>query len=126
MIVTTDNGESRTDLRLDEFNKFVTDFMRAAAARTGVIVAGRQIGSVTDLVLNFVENAGGIHGSINTGNSLPDKLTAIAERLGFDHQLMVDRYEVDFTGDARLQQPFVNVGVTREGVRLEMSPRRPF
>ena len=77
-------------------------------------------------VLNLVENAGGIHGLINTANSLPDKLRAIAERLGFDHQLMVDRYEVDFTGDARLPQPFVNVGVTREGVRVEMSARRPF
>lgn len=126
VIVTTDNGESRTDLRLDEFNKFVTDFMARGGSAHGVIVAGREIGSVTDLVLNFVENSGGIHGSINTANSLPDKLKAIAERLGFDHRLMADRYEVDFTGDAKLQQPFVNIGVTREGVRVEMSARRPF
>ena len=126
VIVTTDNGESRSDLRLDEFNKFVTDFMARGGSAHGVIVAGRQVGAVTDLVLNFVENSGGIHGSINTANSLPDKLKAIAERLGFDHRLMADRYEVDFTGDAKLQQPFVNIGVTREGVRVEMSARRPF
>ena len=61
VIVTTDNGESRTDLRLDEFNKFVTDFMARGGSAHGVIVAGREVGSVTDLVLNFVENAGGIH-----------------------------------------------------------------
>lgn len=126
VIVTTDNGEARSDLRLDEFNQFVTDFMARGGSAHGVIVAGREIGSVTDLVLNFVENAGGVQGSINTANSLPERLEAIAERLGADHQKMVNRYEVDFTGDARLQQPFVNVGVTREGVRLEMSPRRPF
>lgn len=126
VIVTSDNGESRSDLRLEEFNRFVTDFMARGGSAHGVVVAGRQIGSVTDLVLNLVENAGGIHGSINLANSLPERLKAIAERLGADHQKMVNRYEVDFTGDAKLQQPFVNVGVTREGVRVEMSARRPF
>jgi hypothetical protein len=126
VIVTTDNGESRSDLRLDEFNKFVADFMARCGSAHGVIVAGKQVGAVSDLVLNFVENAGGVHSSINTANSLPEKLKAIAERIGFDHLVMADRYEVDFTGDAKLKQPIVNVGVTREGVRLEMSPRRPF
>jgi hypothetical protein len=126
VIVTTDNGESRSDLRLDQFNTFVSEFMARGGSAHGVIVAGKQIGSITDLVLNLAENAGGIHGSINTVNSLPDRLKAIAERLGFDHQVMADRYEVDFTGDGKLQQPFVNVGVTREGVRVEMSARRPF
>lgn len=126
VIVTTDRGESRTDLRLDEFNKFVTDFMARGGSAHGVIVAGSQVGAVSDLVLNLVENSGGIQSSINTANSLPEKLKAIAERLGFDHQVMVDRYEVDFTSDAKVQQPFVNVSLTRGEVRVEMSPRRPF
>lgn len=33
---------------------------------------------------------------------------------------------VEFTGDARVQKPMVNVTLTREGVQLQMSPRRPF
>ena len=126
VILTTDNGEARSDTRLEDYNKFVTDFMTRGGSAHAVIVAGRQIGTVTDLALNLVENVGGIHGSVNTANSLPEHLKHIAERLAGDHQTMINRYEVDFTSDAKLQQPLVNVVVTRDGVRLEMSPRRPF
>ena len=41
-------------------------------------------------------------------------------------QKMANKYEVEFTGDARLAQPMVNVAARREGVQLQMSPRRPF
>jgi hypothetical protein len=64
--------------------------------------------------------------SINTDYSLPERLKGIAERLAADHHTMVNKYEVEFSGDARLLQPVINVAVTRDGVQVEMSPRRPF
>ena len=126
VILTTDNGEARADVRLDDYNKFVTDYMARGGTAHAVIIAGKQLGLVTDLVLNLVENTGGIHGSINTPNSLPERLKNIAERPGGDHKAMVNRYEVDFTSDAKVLQPIVNVIAAREGINLEMSPRRPF
>jgi hypothetical protein len=39
---------------------------------------------------------------------------------------MANKYEVDYTGDGQMVQPMVNVIVTRDGVELQMSARRPF
>jgi hypothetical protein len=33
---------------------------------------------------------------------------------------------VEFSGDAKLLSPTINVKVARDDVRLRMSPRRPF
>ena len=76
--------------------------------------------------MNLVENVAGLYHAINTDSTLPERLQAIAERLVADHQKMADKYEVEFTGDARMPKPIVNVTLTRDGVQLQMSPRRPF
>ena len=126
VIVTTDNGETRREMPIDDYNKFMNDFVTRAGAAHAVVVRGKQIGPVTDLTLNLVENVQGVYGAINTEISLPERLQAIAERVIADHRQMVNTYEVEFTGDAKLAQPIVNVTVGREGVTLEMSGRRPF
>lgn len=126
VIVTTDNGEVRREFPLDDYNTFMNDFVARGGSAHAVIVRGKQIGPVTDLTLNLTENVGGLYGAINTDNVLPERLKAIAERLAADHQKMANKYEVEFTGDAKLAQPIVNVVIKREGVQLQMSPRRPF
>ena len=126
VIVTTDNGETRREMPIDDYNKFMNDFVSRAGAAHAVIVRGKQIGPVTDLTQNLVENVAGLYGAINTEITLPERVRAIAERLVADHQKMANKYEVTFTGDAKLAQPMVNVTVTRDGVQLEMSGRRPF
>lgn len=126
VILTTDNGEARGELDIDGFNKFVTDFRLRGGSAHAVIVTGRGAGPVTDLALNLVENAGGIKGSMNLPNTMAERAKAIAQRLADDHHAMQEKYEVDFTSDAKLAETMVNVKVTREGVRLQMSPRRPF
>lgn len=126
VILTTDNGDTRREPRIDEYDKFMQDFVSRGGIAHGVIVQGRMVGPVTDLVQNLVENVGGIYVSINTDNVLPARLQEIAERITADHDKMASRYEVEFTGDAKLQQPMVNVAVTRDRVSLRMSPRRPF
>ena len=126
VIVTTDNGETRREMPIDDYNEFMNDFVTRAGAAHAVIVRGKQIGPVTDLTLNLVENVAGLYHAINTDITLPERLQAIAERLVADHQKMADNYEVEFTGDARVPQPMVNVTLMREGMQLQMSPRRPF
>lgn len=126
VIVTTDRGENEREFQLDRYNRFMNDFVSRGGSAHAVIVRGNRIGPVTDLTLNLVENVGGLSSSINTDNVLPERLKAIAERLAADHQKMANKYEVEFTGDARLLQPIVNVVVKRDGVQLQMSPRRPF
>jgi hypothetical protein len=126
VIVTTDNGETRREPDLDRYNKFMKDFLGRGGIAHAVVISGKQTGPVTDLAQNLVENTGGIYVSIVVDSGLPERLKNVAERLADDHHLMVDRYEVEFTGDAKLLQPTINVKVGRDDVRLKMSPRRPF
>jgi hypothetical protein len=126
VILTTDNGDQREEPRLQRYNLFMNDFLNRGGMAHAVIVAGKQIGSITDVVLNLTENMGGIRKSINLPTSLPDHMKTIAHRLAEDHEIMANRYEVEYSGDAKVLQPVVNVATGREGVTLKMSVRRPF
>lgn len=126
VIVTTDNGEVRREFNLDQYNAFMQGFVARGGTAHAIIVRGKEIGPVTDLTLNLVENTGGLYGAINTDTSLPERLAAIAARLAADHEQMANTFEVEFIGDAKLAQPMINVTVSRDGVQLEMSARRPF
>ena len=126
VIVTTDKGELNREPNIDNYNRFMNDFLARGGSAHAVILVGRQVGLVTDMVLNLVDNVGGTKASINTDYSLPERLKAVATRLADDHQQMRNRYEVEFSGDAKVLVPVVEVAVTRQGVQVEMSPRRPF
>lgn len=126
VIVTTDNGDGRKEPDIATYNTFMNDFLARGGAAHAVIVAGTQTGSVTDLVTNLVGNAGGLHQTMNTANSLPARLTDIAERLDIDHRIMMNRYEVADAGDPKIAAGMVNVTVSRDDLRLQMSTRRPF
>lgn len=126
VIVTTDNGETRREPDIDRYNKFMNDFLGRGGTAHAVVISGKQTGPVTDLAQNLVQNTGGMYVTIVVDSGLPERLKDIAERLADDHHLMVERYEVEFTGDAKLLQPTINVTVGRDDVRLQMSPRRPF
>jgi len=126
VIVTTDRGENEREFDLNRYNRFMNDFVARGGAAHAVIVRGKQIGPVTDLTLNLVENAGGVAHSINTDTALAGLLQGLAERVTIDHGRMEDHYEVEFSGDARSLTPIVNATVARDGVQVQMSARRPF
>jgi VWFA-related protein len=126
VIVTTDNGEVRREFNLDRYNTFMNSFVARGGAAHAVIVRGKETGPVTELTLNLVENTRGLRAEINTDTSLPEQLAAIAKRVSADHEQMANTYEVEFIGDAKQVQPMVNVIMSRDGVTLEMSGRRPF
>lgn len=126
VIVTTDRGENQREFQLDVYNRFMNDFVARGGSAHAVIMRGKQVGPVTDLTLNLVENVGGLSHSINTDTALPELMKGIAERVAADHARMADKYEVEFSGDAKALTPIVNAAVTRDDVQVQMSPRRPF
>lgn len=124
-IAITDNGESRGGFRVDDYNRFMTDFLLRGGSAHGVVVKGRTTGPVTDFAQNLVQNTGGVFDVMNLDNALPERMKAMAERIVADHKKMADWYELEFTSDAKLQQPQIQVSVGRPGVTVQMAPRRP-
>ena len=126
VIVTTDRGENIREPNLKDYNNFMQDFLMRGGAAHAVIIAGKNVGSVTDMVANLVDNVGGTRHSIVADSNLPARLREIANRLADDHQRMMRRYQVSYAGDPKMLQPTVNVSSSRDGVQLQMSVRRPF
>ena len=126
VIVTTDNGDGRREPDFVSYNKFMNDFLARGGAAHAVILAGNRTGAVTDMIMNLVDNVGGLRQTLNTANSLPARLKDIAERLDIDHRIMMTRYEIAYAGDPKVTAGTVNVIVSRDDLRLQMSTRRPF
>ena len=126
VIVTTDNGEANREINVDEYNKFMNDFRARGGTAHAVILQGKSNGLVTDILANLVDNTGGMRTTLLAESSLPQRLTDIANRLADDHQRMMRRYSVSYAGDPKIAQPTINVTVSRDDVRLQMSTRRPF
>jgi len=126
VILTTDMADSQREPDVARYNKFMNDFLARGGNAHAVLMAGRRIGPITDLTMNLVQNVGGMYSPLVADSGLPDRLKAIAQRLAEDHLQMHDRYEVEFAGESKAVQAIINVGVARDGVTLDMSPRRPF
>ncbi|HEX6215369.1 MAG TPA: hypothetical protein VFZ38_11145 [Vicinamibacterales bacterium] len=126
VIVTTDNGDARKEPDVVSYNKFMNDFVARGGAAHALIIVGKQTAPVTDLVSNLVDNVQGFRQTLNTDNSLPERMREIAERLDIDHRTMMNRYQVTYAGDPAVTAPFVNITTSRDDVRLQMSARRPF
>jgi len=126
VIVTTDRGENTREPNVKDYNTFMQDFLARGGAAHAVIIAGKAIGSVTDMVTNLVDNVAGTSQTIVADSNLPERLRVIANRLADDHQRMMRRYEVRYSGDPKAIQPTVVIKSSRDGVQLQMSVRRPF
>jgi uncharacterized protein (DUF58 family) len=126
VIVTTDNGENYRDPDIPAYNAFMTDLRARGGAVHAVILQGKRTGPVSVLVTNLTDNIAGSLSILNTDNSLPARMRAIAEHLAADHAMMQGRYEVAFEGDPKIVEPVVAVAISREGGRVLMSVRRPF
>lgn len=126
VIVTTDNGENTREPNLAVYNQFMNDFVSRGGAVHAVVLTGKGNGAVTELLANLIMNVQGTRATIVTDHSLPERLRDIANRIADDHQQMMRRYEISYAGDAKAVQPMVNVTVSRDGVQLQMSARRPF
>jgi len=125
VIVTADTDTQR-EPDVVRYNSFMNNFLSRGGSAHAVLFAGKRVGAIADLAQNLVQNTNGIYDPIIVDTAMPAKLTAIAKRLIDDHRRMADRYEVEFSGEAKWDRAVVNVETTRAGVRIDMSPRRPY
>lgn len=84
VILTSDNAETRNEPRIDEYNKFMNDFLRRGGIAHAIVLKGNQTGIVTDITLNLTGNTGGIYQAIAVANGLGDQMKKIGERLVLD------------------------------------------
>jgi hypothetical protein len=124
VIFTSDGTESSTGGREKEFLKW-SPMLGARGFTVHAFVMKTPKGSgMPDIVVeNLTKNTGGRYDVMNTTTALPDKMKALGEQLALDHRNMSMWYEVDIQTDSTELTP-VDVGVQREGVRLQISNSR--
>ena len=84
VMITTDNNESRGEPRIDDYNKFMNDFMRRNGRAHGVVIHGVNQGVTTDIVMNLTTNTGGSYHSLAIANSLPERMKMVAAMVAAD------------------------------------------
>jgi hypothetical protein len=83
VILTTDNGAARGEPRIDDYNKFMNDFLQRRGHAYGVVVhTSGGMSATSDIVQNLTSNTNGTCEPINAPTAVPDKMKAIAARLG--------------------------------------------
>jgi hypothetical protein len=123
VVLTSDGAENSGGAHELAFNKWLGSV--AARGVTGHSLIIKTSGNgLTEIIANSVaENTGGQYIAVNTSNSVPEKMRALATRMGDDYQIARTRYEVEFATDAAGSPP-VDVGVQREGVSLRITQTR--
>jgi hypothetical protein len=83
VILTTDNGAARGEPRIDDYNKFMNDFLQRRGHAYGVVVhtGGGGMSATSDIIHNLTSNTSGTYEAINVPTAVPDKMKAIAARL---------------------------------------------
>ena len=124
VIFTSDGTESSTGSREKEFMKWTPMLgPRGITVHAFVMKTPKGSGMPEVVTENLTHNTGGRYDVMNTTMALPDKMKVLGEQLALDHRNMSTWYELDFQTDATELGP-VNVGVQREGVRLQISNGR--
>jgi len=123
VVLTTDGTENSAGAHEIAFNKWLeTVGPRGITAHS--LIIKKQGNGLTEIIANNVaDNTGGQYIVVNTPNSVPDKMRALATKMGDDYQVARTRYEVEFATDGPGTSP-VDVGVLREGVSLRISATR--
>ena len=121
--MTSDGAENSAGARELAFNKWLDSIAPRGVTAHAVIIKSKGNG-LTEIIANSIaENSGGEYIVVNTSNSVPDKMRALAVKLGDDYQVARTRYEVEFATDAAGSLP-VDIGVLREGVTLRITQTR--
>ena len=125
VIVTTDNGDSRVNARIEEYNSFMQSFLQRGGSAHGIVIKGATSAQIAEIAENLIVNTGGIHNVVNLSTAVEPGLKAIAERLAADHAKMANIYEIDYPSDGKIKQPSIEIGTSRPNVNLQLYQRRP-
>src|SRR5262249_8678554 len=123
VIVTGDGAEASAGSSEKRFNDWLAALPSRGISAHAISIKYRGGGMPEIRAAPVAQTGGGRYDHINTSNSPPEKLKAIAESLGKDYERASARYQITYMTTAADPRP-VDIGVAREGVRLEMSAGR--
>jgi Mg-chelatase subunit ChlD len=123
VIITSDGSESSAGANEKKFNDWLAVLPVRGFSAHAISIKYRGGGMPEIVAQHVAATAGGSYDYINTSNSLPEKMTAIAQRLSSDYEHAKSRYQITYLTDAADVRP-VDVGVARDGVHLEISGAR--
>ena len=124
VIFTSDGTENSTGSREKEFTKWSPLLgPRGITVHSLVYKTPKGSGMPEIIAENVTNNSGGRYDVMNTTTALPDKMKALGEKLALDHRKMSNWYQVDIQTDGT-DTAAVDVGVARDGVRLQISNTR--
>ena len=84
VIITTDSGDLRGEVRIDQYNRFMKEFTDRGGRAHGIVVRGVNAGSTTDILMNLTRNTNGFYDSLTIANALADRMKALAEIVALD------------------------------------------
>lgn len=80
VVISTDS-ETRTEPRLDAYNKFVNDFRQRRGGAYVVMLRTGQMGLASQVFENLTQNTGGTMQTLALSNALADEMKKIAARI---------------------------------------------
>jgi hypothetical protein len=123
VIVTGDGSEASAAANEKKFNEWLQALPARGIGAHAIVIKYRG-GGMPELVANHVaQTAGGHYDFMNTSNSLPEKLKAIAELMTKDFERASVKYEVVFASNAPAGTP-VAVGIARGGITFDTTATR--
>jgi hypothetical protein len=125
VIVTTDGPERSGTTHDDDYLRFLQDLVLRQTTVHTILLQRSGGGMPAEIASNLAQNTGGRYDALLTSNQLANRMKALAERLADDHRRMSTAYELDYPADAKDPRGGIELGVTRNGVKLQASPRRP-
>ncbi len=123
VILTSDGSESSAGANEKRFNEWLAMLPSRGVSAHAISIKYRGGGMPEIVAQHLANTAGGQYDYVNTSNSVPEKLKAIADRLNADYERAKSRYQITYITDAAETRP-VDVGVARDGVRVETSATR--
>jgi hypothetical protein len=84
VILTSDSGSTRSEVRLDAYNRFADNFLARGGRAHAIIVRGINSGHTTTIAENLVENSGGFHETVGIATAVPKLMRLVADFIAAD------------------------------------------
>ena len=84
VILTTDLVPSLGDQRIEQYNKFMNEFISKGGRAHAIVIGGVNSGYTTLISENLVKNSGGYYESVALANPIPRIMKTVAEYVAVD------------------------------------------
>ncbi len=84
VMLMTDNGAFRGEPRLDEYNRFMNEFVDRGGRAHAIVVTSVTNGVTTTVLMNLTSNTNGFYDTIAVPNPLPERMKSLAEFVALD------------------------------------------